>query len=93
VGHAFTADVLLAEQRASVEAARWTALRALDESTEMAQRLESRVRSRGGGRAAAMYARNAETYEQRASILRALLRDTAEPLTSTEDGPTAHAIG
>jgi two-component system chemotaxis response regulator CheB len=74
VGHAFTGDSLFAEQRASIEAALWTALRALEESAEMARRLRERASARGNARAVLNYAHNATTYEQRARVIRDLLR-------------------
>jgi two-component system chemotaxis response regulator CheB len=74
VGHAFTSETLLAEQRASVEAALWTALRALEENGEMARRLEGRSSARGNLRAAETFAHNARTYDERARIIRELLR-------------------
>jgi two-component system, chemotaxis family, protein-glutamate methylesterase/glutaminase len=74
VGHSFTADVLFSEQGASVEAALWTALRALEESAEMAARLHRRASERGNGKAADTYSHNATTYEQRARVIRDLLR-------------------
>jgi two-component system chemotaxis response regulator CheB len=74
VGHAFTGEVLLSEQSASVEAALWTALRALEESAEMAVRLRDRAAARGNARAVETYAHSATTYEQRARVIRDLLR-------------------
>jgi two-component system chemotaxis response regulator CheB len=74
VGHAFTAETLLAEQRASLEAALWTALRALEESVEMARRLEGRSSARGNRRAAESFAQNARTGDERARVIRELLR-------------------
>jgi two-component system chemotaxis response regulator CheB len=74
VGHAFTGDVLFSEQGASIEAALWTALRALEESAEMAGRLRDRARAHGNGRASDVYALNVITYEQRARVIRDLLR-------------------
>jgi two-component system, chemotaxis family, protein-glutamate methylesterase/glutaminase len=74
VGHAFTGEVLFSEQSASVEAALWTALRALEESAEMAVRLRDRATARGNPRAVETYAHSATTYEQRARVVRDLLR-------------------
>jgi two-component system chemotaxis response regulator CheB len=74
VGHAFTGDTLFVEQHASIEAALWTALRALEESAEMARRLRKRAEERGKELSAKMYAHSAATYEQRARVIRTLLR-------------------
>jgi two-component system chemotaxis response regulator CheB len=73
VGHAFTGDVLFSEQDASIEAALWTALRALEESTEMLGRLRDRARLHGTGRASDVYALDVTTSEQRARVIRDLL--------------------
>jgi two-component system chemotaxis response regulator CheB len=74
IGHAFTGDTLFSEQRSSIEAALWTALRALEESAEMASRLGRRARERGNARAVQSFALSATTYEQRARVVRDLLR-------------------
>jgi two-component system chemotaxis response regulator CheB len=74
VGHAFTAESLFAEQNASLEAALWTALRALEESAEMARRLQARAIARGNLRTAEAFAHNARTYDERARVIRDLLR-------------------
>jgi two-component system chemotaxis response regulator CheB len=77
VGHAFTGDTLFVEQHASIEAALWTALRALEESGEMARRLRERAAARGKELAAQSYGHSADTYEQRARVIRNLLRTDA----------------
>lgn len=74
VGHAFTGESLFSEQRTSIEAALWTALRALEESAEMATRLSGRAKARGNARAVESYRHSATTYDQRATVLRDLLR-------------------
>jgi two-component system chemotaxis response regulator CheB len=74
VGHAFTSESLFAEQAASLEAALWTALRALEESAEMARRLVTRSAARGNHRAAEMFGQNARTYDERARVIRDILR-------------------
>ena len=93
VGHAFTAEVLLAEQGASVEAALWTALRALEDSAEMAERLERRARQRGNALAAEAQARAGVTYGQRARAVRALLRAGTGAEVRGIDGPGQVAPG
>ena len=73
VGHAFSAETLFAEQSESIEAALWTALRALEESGELARRMAARARSRDHHRTAERYEGHAEDREQHATLLRRIL--------------------
>jgi two-component system chemotaxis response regulator CheB len=73
VGHAFSGDTLYVEQRASLETALWTALRALEESADMANRLVSRASRRGQASLATTFRRNAEAYLERAKVIRDVL--------------------
>jgi two-component system chemotaxis response regulator CheB len=52
VGHAYSAESLGAAQNEAVEAALWTALRALEERRSMVQRMAVRARDRGQSRLA-----------------------------------------
>ena len=74
VGHAYTAESLYLEQRASLEAALWTALRALEESAELANRLVTRSERWGNVRAASSFRHNAAVYIERAQLIRGVLR-------------------
>jgi two-component system chemotaxis response regulator CheB len=73
VGHAFSSDTLYVEQRASLETALWTALRALEESAELSRRLESRSSQRGNAKAAGSFRHSAEVYLERAQVIRDVL--------------------
>ncbi len=92
VGHSFTTDSLLEGKNAELEAALWSALRALEESGELRRRMASRMsnaplplqdlRTR--------YEREAQEAEQRASVLRTLLGNGSAAarlakLTTTEE--------
>ena len=81
VGHAWSADSLLAEQSVALEAALWAALRALEEKANLARRLAERIRSRGDGkRTAEHFERQVEECEQHAALLRqTLLQRQASP--------------
>jgi two-component system chemotaxis response regulator CheB len=73
VGHAYTANTLLAEQSEALEAAMWTAFRALRESYQLSRRLEKRARDRGSNQAAERFCQQAEDAEQRAETVRMVL--------------------
>lgn len=75
VGHAWTSDGLLASQAETLDAALWTALRALEESTALSRQLADRARRRGHARLAERMADNAELASQRAQIIRSVLLD------------------
>ncbi len=51
VGHAYSSESLFAGQSESVEAALWTALRALEEKATLSQRLAAQAHGRGHRRA------------------------------------------
>ena len=74
VGHAWAAEGLLSEQVESMEEALWTALRALEESASLCQRLEARARDRGHDRSAAQFAAQSEDALQHATVLRNILQ-------------------
>jgi two-component system, chemotaxis family, protein-glutamate methylesterase/glutaminase len=76
VGHAFTTQSLLTSQSGDVEAALWSALRALREHAELQRRMSKRAR---GGKLLTLadtYETRAEDAEARASVIEnVLLRD------------------
>ena len=80
VGHAYTADSMVSAQAAVVEAAMWTAVRALQEKAELSRRLAERSERRGLDRLAARY-RSAVQQAERGSeaIRQLLLSGSAEP--------------
>ncbi|HEX6700593.1 MAG TPA: chemotaxis protein CheB [Gaiellaceae bacterium] len=87
-GHQFSVETLLAQQSASVEAAMWSALRALEERAAMLRRLAQRMSARGNRRVATRYARVAEHTVQHALTLRdALHAFHAPPEAEDEDEP------
>jgi two-component system, chemotaxis family, protein-glutamate methylesterase/glutaminase len=90
VGHAYSADSLYLEQRASLETALWTALRALEESAELAHRLVSRSTQRGNLRAADSFRHNADVYTERAELIRGVLRNGLPLVGESEQPPAAH---
>ncbi len=73
VGHAFSPESLLAAQSEYLEEALWSALRALEESAALAERLQGRAEDRGHTLAAARFAEQAGDDHQRAATIRLVL--------------------
>jgi two-component system chemotaxis response regulator CheB len=74
VGHAFTAQTLLAEQSDQLEDAFWVALRALEESASLAQRMADRARLRNQPHVATTFQEQAENAKARADLIRQVLQ-------------------
>jgi two-component system chemotaxis response regulator CheB len=95
VGHAWTSEALLASQAETLDAALWTALRALEESASLSQQLSERARARGNSRVAERLSDNATLAMRRADIIRDVLlsereiepRDEDEMVTAKRSGP------
>jgi two-component system chemotaxis response regulator CheB len=73
VGHAYSAEALLVHQSEQLEAALWTALRALDEHSALARRLAARADSRGHRHSASSFTEQAMDAEHHASVIRTVL--------------------
>lgn len=73
VGHAFTPRHLRAEQRHSVETALWSALRALEESAALYERLANRATQNRQPQSAGRYRERADNTEENARVLRDFL--------------------
>ena len=83
VGHAYTVDSMVGAHAALVEAALWTAVRALEEKAQLSRRLAERSHSRGLDRLAHRYAEAVQSAELGSdAIRRLLLNGTADPVTS-----------
>lgn len=83
VGHAYSAETLLNEQAVGLEAALWTALRALEESAALSRRLAARAQDRGQGQVARRFRAHAHDLAQRAATVRAALDRGGEADTGT----------
>jgi two-component system chemotaxis response regulator CheB len=70
VGHAFSSESLLTEQREALEAALWTAVTALEERADLARRLAERMGERHHVTASNRYLREADEARARASVVR-----------------------
>jgi two-component system chemotaxis response regulator CheB len=73
VGHAWSQDTLLAEQGTQLEAALWTALRALEESASLRAQVAQRMRKRGNESTAARMEAQAVSGLRDAEVIRAVL--------------------
>ncbi len=83
-GHAYSFHALEREQRDSVEAAMWTALRALEENALMARRLAEDARNGGRGRSADTFAKRRDDAEPQAAIIRRALSAADAALPSAD---------
>jgi two-component system, chemotaxis family, protein-glutamate methylesterase/glutaminase len=81
VGHQYSPHSLLAEQSDSVEAALWTAVRALEEQAELRSRLATRAQSGGMSLVSQGFRDRAEDSHQQARLIRRVLfeRDERTP--------------
>ena len=73
VGHAYSDEALLVHQAENLEAALWTALRALEEHSALARRLGSRAQIKGHVHSASKFTEEAMDAEHHASIIRSVL--------------------
>lgn len=73
VGHAFTEEALLSIQAEQLEAALWTALRALEEHSALSRRLAARASHRGHSHSASTFTEHAMDAEHHASTIRTVL--------------------
>ena len=95
VGHAWTSDALLARQTETLDAALWTALRALEESASLNEQLAERARTRGNERLADTLVDNAKLATHRARVIRDVLVQAKNPPLTTQSaraarGPRRH---
>jgi two-component system chemotaxis response regulator CheB len=92
VGHAWSADSLLAEQADDLEAALWSALRALEEQASLAERMADRARSRGHNAAADVFGGKVREAREHAELIRKVLL-ARRPDPTSEPFPPAAAGG
>jgi two-component system chemotaxis response regulator CheB len=89
VGHAYTAESMVAEQDDAVEAALWAAMRALEEQATLARRMAERFRSSPATTLSRRYDIKARDHQKHADELRRLLAQ--KPVTDKvpEEEPQA----
>ena len=73
VGHAYTAETLVAGQSSGLEDALWAAVRAFEENAKLATRMAERARGGDDADVEGRFARRAETARRHADEVRALL--------------------
>ena len=88
VGHAYSDEALLVHQSENLEAALWTALRALEEHCALARRLSSRATQRGHTHSASAFTEQAMDAEHPASVIRSVLH-TGIRMAETADAAPA----
>lgn len=96
VGHAWSAEALLAEQSDTLETALWAALRVLEESAALSTSLGERLRSRGSSESADRFFTQAGESRRRAHIIRTALRasraSSESPINNNETRPNAKPL-
>ncbi|MFL5240548.1 MAG: chemotaxis protein CheB [Gemmataceae bacterium] len=90
VGHAWTAESLLAEQAEALEAALWAALRGLEERAELARRLAERARQRNWSQSIAAFEQQAEEAKHHVDVIRRVLM-RRKALEGAEQSPAERA--
>ncbi len=98
VGHAYDAEVLLAEQTDALEAALWTAVRTFREKSVLTQQLATHERARGNAEAARRFEEQAAQMSRYATlIVEHVLRAGGEgeniPPVPHENGPPGTGTG
>src|SRR5262245_14129051 len=73
VGHAYSPESLISAQSDGLEAALWTALRALEESSALRKRMADHARQKGMAAIAEAYEEHAQQSEARAQVVRRIL--------------------
>ncbi len=86
IGHGFSAETLLASQGSGVEAALWTAYRALEERAALCRRLADRAESRRARLTADRFGTESVELAEQARVLRAFLA-AWPPGNREESGP------
>jgi two-component system chemotaxis response regulator CheB len=88
VGHAYTAESLMADHDESLESALWVALRALEESASLSRRLANNARLGGHAPLTENFEDRASETEQHASVIRRMLLSDNSKQTAHSHGTT-----
>jgi two-component system chemotaxis response regulator CheB len=76
VGHAFSAESLMADQSEELENALWAALRSLEENAALARRMAARAGERNQAISVTQFEENARQVEQHAAVIRQVLHNS-----------------
>lgn len=87
VGHQFSSEALDAAQRNGVEAALWTAVRALEEHSDLRLRMSKRAHTSGLGIMAKGFAKTAQESHSQAQLIRDFLTHRAAEVTPPKTPP------
>src|SRR4051812_29924926 len=85
VGHAYSTESLLADQREALEAALWGAVVALEERADLATRLAGRMEERSRAHRAGRYVREASDARRRAGIVREAIAHLSQAESESGD--------
>ncbi len=88
VGHVYSIDSFLTEQASQLEAALWTAVRALEERASLLKRMSNMAEARGNAYLLRRLQGQSEEIEESASVIRRLLVDDGLPNISLYLKPT-----
>jgi two-component system chemotaxis response regulator CheB len=84
VGHAYSAELLLAEQAEALEAAVWTAVRTFREKSVLSQQLANRERRLGQAVSAERFEEQARQSEKYGAVIRNFMLNGAAPAAAQE---------
>jgi two-component system chemotaxis response regulator CheB len=87
VGHAYTADGMVARHTEKLDAALWTALRTLEDNAALRRHMADNMRERGLEQIADKYDDQAEQLEDRADVIRNVVAQAEPPAPSEETEP------
>lgn len=87
VGHAYSIDTLVEEQRLAVERALWAAVRSLREQAAISEHIATRAEQRGTESAARFYrTREHAARDNAATLERILVENAPDPEPAAEEG-------
>lgn len=93
VGHAYSVESLLASQTDGLEAALWSAMRALEEKASLTKRLADRATAQSQHGVAERFAEQSSTAEEHASTIRTVLLRESQAPAFAESGARVSADG